>query len=94
MDKVLAAIGGIQEHNDHYTKSILIGGERERVGWVHFDIAIVYEVDSFGRGKGDSLPETETDVVKRLGRLLVSCHLRPPIVQLTKTITSKPISQF
>ncbi|PGH30701.1 hypothetical protein GX50_06514 [[Emmonsia] crescens] len=77
-ERIKKAVIGIQqihsaliEHNDPYPKNILIvPGDRERVIWVDFDVAIVYPNDTYIETKGRDRIEFETEVVESFGRLL------------------------
>lgn len=95
MEKAVAAIEDIHsagvEQNDTYPKNILIvGGSVERVIFVDFDVAITYEIDNL-TAKDIAYLKFETDVVKDLGELLVSFHLRSLHVRYKLKRHSKPI---
>jgi hypothetical protein len=64
------------EHNDPYPKNILIvPGDRERVVWIDFDVAIVYPNNTCIGEKGRRRIEFETEVVESFGQLLVRLRL-------------------
>ena len=79
------------EQNDTYPKNILIVGESmERVIFDDFDVAITYDIDNLA-AKDIAYLKFETDVVKDLGELLVSFHLRSLHVRYKLMRHSKPI---
>lgn len=67
MEKAVAGIEDIHsvgvEHNDPYPKYILIvRGSMERVVWIDFDIAIIYEADSLAAEMEMAFLEQETGI--------------------------------
>lgn len=73
------------EHNDLYSKnSLIVSGDRERVVWVDFDVAIVYSNDTYIEEKGRRRIEFETEVVESFEQLLV-CSRIAFFSELTET---------
>lgn len=79
-ERMNKAIIGIQqihtalvEHNDPYPRNILIiRGDRERVVWIDFDVAISYSNNKYIGDRERAWFNEETECVKGYGKKLVS----------------------